>query len=110
MNKNQFIHNSLNPYYNKLKDILKNNNESLHNLHKLYRKTVTTMKTNTLSNSYREKVIKNFKNVGHNYLIRSYVKDKTNKIKTNKTKTNKIKTKYTPTKKNKTFKQTPRWR
>jgi hypothetical protein len=78
MNRSDFIHDVLKPYYNNLHNIVKDNNESLQHLQKKYRKIISTIKSNTISDNYGKELIKDFKNVGHQHLIRGYLKNKKN--------------------------------
>ena len=94
MNRSDFIHDILKPYYNKLHNIVKDNNESLQHLQKKYRKIISTIKTNTISDNYGKELIKDFKNVGHQHVTRAYLKHK---------KSNKSHTFKSITKQNKTL-------
>ena len=107
MNRSDFIHDVLKPYYNNLHNIVKDNNESLQHLQQKYRKIITTIKTPTISNNYGKELIKDFKNVGNQYVKRLYLK---NKKRENGTKSKSKSMNKTKSKQSRTFKKTPRWR
>ena len=88
-------------------EIVKDNNESLQHLQKKYRKIISTIKTNTISDNYGKELIKDFKNVGNQYVKRLYLK---NKKRENGTKSKSKSMNKTKSKQSRTFKKTPRWR